>query len=147
MAFSQTQGAQQRSGRASGPRAGFWQRFGAAFVDGLLFGIVEFLLGRVAHGAGDALALLAAIAYYTTLEGGRGGQTVGKMVLGIRVISFETGGPIGYPRAFVRFIGRYVSAVVIFLGYFWMLWDGEKQCWHDKFAGDVVVPISAYPVN
>ena len=32
------------------------------------------------------------------------------------------------------------------LGYFWMLWDREKQTWHDKFANDVVVPTSAYPV-
>ena len=35
----------------------------------------------------------------------------------------------------------------IFLGFFWMLWDKEKQCWHDKFASDVVVPVSAYPIR
>jgi uncharacterized RDD family membrane protein YckC len=63
------------------------------------------------------------------------------------VVSFETGGPIGYANAFIRFIGRYVSTIVLFLGYFWMLWDKEKQCWHDKFAGDVVVPVSAYPIS
>ncbi len=44
-------------------------------------------------------------------------------------------------------IGRYLSALVLYLGYFWMLWDHEKQCWHDKLASDVVVPISAYPVS
>lgn len=38
-----------------------------------------------------------------------------------------------------------MSAIVIFIGYLWMLWDKESQCWHDKFAGDVVVPVSAYP--
>jgi uncharacterized RDD family membrane protein YckC len=147
MSFGQTQTGQQRSGRASGPRAGFWQRFGAAFIDGLLFGIIDFILSRAAHGVGVGLALLVAIAYYTTLEGGRRGQTLGKMALGIRVVSFETGGPIGYANAFIRFIGRYVSTIVLFLGYFWMLWDKEKQCWHDKFAGDVVVPVSAYPIS
>jgi uncharacterized RDD family membrane protein YckC len=66
---------------------------------------------------------------------------------GIRVISLNDGGPIGYGRAFIRWIGRYVSAIVFFLGYFWMLWDKESQCWHDKFAGDVVVPVSAYPLQ
>jgi len=30
---------------------------------------------------------------------------------------------------------------------YWMLWDREKQTWHDKFANDVVVPESAYPVE
>jgi len=29
----------------------------------------------------------------------------------------------------------------------WMLWDREKQCWHDKTANSVVVPEPAYPVN
>jgi uncharacterized RDD family membrane protein YckC len=147
MSFAQEQTGQASTGRASGPRAGFWRRFGAALIDGIIIGIVDQILGRTLHSVGFALSILIAIAYYTTLEGGRRGQTLGKQGLGIRVVSFETGGPIGYPRAFVRFIGRYVSAIVIFLGYFWMLWDKEKQCWHDKFAGDVVVPVSAYPVD
>ena len=69
------------------------------------------------------------------------------MALGIRVIDFRGGGPIGYPRALIRWVGRIVSTVVILLGYFWMLWDKEKQTWHDKFATSVVVPTSAYPVS
>ena len=64
----------------------------------------------------------------------------------IRVIDVDTGGPIGYGRAFVRYIGRILSAIVIFLGYLWMLWDRERQCWHDKLAGDYVVPVSAHPL-
>ena len=87
------------------------------------------------------------IAYLTYLEGSASGQTVGKKAMGIRVVDFQTGGPIGYPRAFIRWIGRYVSAIACLLGYFWMLWDREKQTWHDKFANDVVVPESAYPVE
>jgi uncharacterized RDD family membrane protein YckC len=62
-------------------------------------------------------------------------------------VDFDTGGPIGYGRAFIRYIGRLVSAIVIYLGYFWMLWDSEKQTWHDKFASDVVVPALVYPVQ
>ena len=56
-------------------------------------------------------------------------------------------GSIGYGRAFIRWIAGYLSAIVFFLGFFWMLWDKEKQCWHDKLASDVVVPVSAYPLN
>jgi uncharacterized RDD family membrane protein YckC len=66
--------------------------------------------------------------------------------MSVRVISLADGQPIGYGRAFIRWVGRYVSAIVIFLGYFWMLWDRERQTWHDKFAGSVVVPVSAYPL-
>ena len=38
-------------------------------------------------------------------------------------------------------------AIVICLGYLWMLWDPEKQTWHDKMAGSVVVPVANYPVS
>lgn len=138
--------ADTRSG-PSGPRAGFWPRFGGAFIDGLLLGVVNLALTAALKGAGYAIGILISIAYFTYFEGGPTGQTLGKRGVGIRVIDFDNGGPIGYGRAFVRWIGRYVSAVVILLGYFWMLWDSEKQCWHDKFANDVVVPVDAYPVS
>ena len=57
----------------------------------------------------------------------------------IRVVDAQTLQPIGYGRAFVRWISQILSAVVCFIGYFWMLLDPDKQCWHDKFAGDIVV--------
>jgi uncharacterized RDD family membrane protein YckC len=63
------------------------------------------------------------------------------------VIDFRAGGPIGYPRAFIRYIARILSALPFLLGYFWMLWDREKQTWHDKLSNSVVVPTSAYPVS
>ena len=44
-------------------------------------------------------------------------------------------------------IGRYISGLICYLGYLWMLWDREKQCWHDKTANSVVVPEAAYPVQ
>jgi uncharacterized RDD family membrane protein YckC len=40
-----------------------------------------------------------------------------------------------------------LSGIVCLLGYLWMLWDKEKQTWHDKLATTVVVPTSAYPVE
>lgn len=71
-------------------------------------------------------------------SGARAGQTLGKKALGIRVVSLEGGGSIGYGRAFIRSVGRIVSAIPLLLGYFWTLWDKEKHTWHDKFAGSVV---------
>jgi uncharacterized RDD family membrane protein YckC len=73
-------------------------------------------------------------------------QTLGKRALGIRVIDFQTGGPIGFGRGVVRYIGKFVSGIPLALGFLWMLWDREKQTWHDKIATTVVVPTSAYPV-
>ena len=134
-------------GRASGPRAGFWRRFAADFLDGVIIFVVELVFDLIfRHNAGRFIGVVVSAAYFTSLEGGRRGATLGKQALGIRVIDANTGEPIGYPRAFVRWITAILSTLVLFLGYLWMLWDREKQCWHDKFAGDVVVPTADYPV-
>jgi uncharacterized RDD family membrane protein YckC len=141
----ETPAASQDFGRASGPRAGFWRRLGGAIIDGIILGIIGAILQVALKGAGSALSLLVSLAYFTLLVGGASGQTPGMRAMGIRVISFDGGGSIGYGRALVRWIGGYISAIVLFLGFLWMLWDKEKQCWHDKLANDVVVPVSAYP--
>lgn len=131
---------------ASGPRSGFWRRFGAYLIDVILIGIVALIFNAAPEAVAYALSIILYLAYFTFFEGSSG-QTPGKRVMGIRVVDFETGGSIGYARAFSRSIGRYVSGLVVGLGYLWMLWDREKQTWHDKFAGSVVVPLSAYPVG
>jgi uncharacterized RDD family membrane protein YckC len=134
-------------GDASGPRAGFWRRFGGTIIDGIILAVVGVILQVALKAVGSALSLLVALAYFTLFVGGNRGQTPGMSAVGIRVISFDGSGSIGYGRAFIRWIGGYLSAIPIFLGFFWMLWDKEKQCWHDKLASDVVVPVSAYPLR
>jgi uncharacterized RDD family membrane protein YckC len=131
----------------SGPRASFGRRFVAWLVDVILIGVVAWLI-RFAVGqlAADLIGIAIGVAYYGYLEGSNSGQTIGKRLLGIRVLDFRTGGRIGFGRAVIRYFGRIVSTIPCFLGYFWMLWDKERQCWHDKFANDVVVPVASYPV-
>ena len=136
------------TGGASRPRAGFWRRFAGALIDGVLIGIVSAILrSGVSSGASSGIGALIGLIYYTVMIGSSRGQTLGQMALGIRVIDFNTGGPIGYGRAFIRWLVSILSALVIFLGYLWMLWDKENQCWHDKAANDVVVPVQYYPVS
>lgn len=136
------------TGGASGPRAGFWRRFVGTLIDGILLGILEGILRAIlGSGTGTGLYVLASIIYFTVLIGGARGQTVGQMAMGIRVIDFNTGGSIGYGRAFIRWLVAIISFLALFIGYLWMLWDKEKQCWHDKAANDVVVPVQYYPVS
>jgi uncharacterized RDD family membrane protein YckC len=131
----------------SGPRASFWLRLAAALIDGVLLGVIGSIINLiVGRTLGSAVNLLLGLAYYAYLEGSPSGQTLGKRAMSIRVIDFNGGGPIGPGRALIRYIGRIVSAIPCGLGYWWMLWDSEKQTWHDKFATTVVVPTSAYPV-
>jgi uncharacterized RDD family membrane protein YckC len=120
-------------------RAGFWRRFAAAFIDGILLGIVSFILQSILGNTGSGLTLLIGIAYYTYFHGSTG-QTPGDAALSIRVVDKDGGGSIGYGRAFVRWLVSIISGLVFLLGYLWMLWDSEKQTWHDKAANAVVVP-------
>ena len=80
--------------------------------------------------------------YFTYFHGGASGQTPGKRMVGIRVVSDDTGQSIGYGRAF----GRYAITAVfgfffipVVLDYLWPLWDSKNQALHDKIVGSVVV--------
>jgi uncharacterized RDD family membrane protein YckC len=127
------------AGTVTSARAGFWRRFAAALIDGILLGIVSGILRAILGGAGSGLGLLIDIGYFTYFHGSTG-QTPGNAALSIRVVDKDTGQPIGFGRAFVRWLVSIVSGIVILIGYLWMLWDSEKQTWHDKAANDVVIP-------
>jgi uncharacterized RDD family membrane protein YckC len=132
----------------SGPRASFSRRFAAVFLDGIVLGVVGRVLEAIAgRSVGALVALAFGIAYYGYLEGSPSGQTIGKRALGIRVIDLQGSGPIGFSRGVLRYFARILSTIALLLGYFWMLWDPEKQTWHDKIAGSVVVPVGAFPVE
>ena len=142
-------------GSASGPRAGFWRRFFGLLVDLIIIlliaVIVGSILGTTAPGlGGNAVGVIGYVigpVYYTLMIGSSRGQSIGQMALGIRVIDLNTGGRIGYARAFIRWLVAIISGLALLIGYLWMLWDKEKQCWHDKAANDVVVPVSYYPIS
>lgn len=134
------------AGQRTGPRASFGQRFVAWLIDFVIILVVQGVLFGVLKAAGSGLGSLAGLAYIVYFEGSPSGQTVGKRAMNIRIVDADNGGPIGYGRAFVRWIGKIISGLPCALGYFWMLWDPNKQTWHDKMSNSVVVPTSAYPV-
>jgi uncharacterized RDD family membrane protein YckC len=135
------------AGVYGGARAGWWRRFAAALIDGIIVAIVGTILARTLGPVGSVLALALYISYYAYFEGSASGQTVGKRGMGIRVYDLRGRGPIGFGRGVGRYFARILSAIPLFLGYFWMLWDGEKQTWHDKLVGTVVVPVDSYPLG
>jgi uncharacterized RDD family membrane protein YckC len=128
-----------------GEPAGFWARFCAYVFDSLIVGFsVQFLAGSwlpmtgggYGVGALGLVAILAAPLYFWI--GNSLGGTVGKRVAGLAVVD-ETGHPPGLMRGGVRYIVSLASWLVFGLGYFWMIWDEQKQTWHDKAAGTRVV--------
>ncbi len=68
------------------------------------------------------------------------GQTWGRRIVGIRVVDANTRGAPGWGKAIGRqLFAGFISANVLYLGYLWMLWDGQNQTWHDKVASTLVV--------
>ena len=133
-------------------KAGFLRRFTAFAIDWMTLSVIADIV-RFAYrfGSGNDPGMnhldvgmgLSAVLFmlYFTLLTGEGGQTLGKMLLGIRVQSMD-GSSVGYGRAFLRTLGYFVSIFFMtFLGFLWALWDRRNQTWHDKIAGTVVIRI------
>jgi uncharacterized RDD family membrane protein YckC len=147
--------AESPSNRPFWPRAGFWARFDALAIDlvllaavsGALMGIGSSSLSSWVKVSVDPRALLLLLAYFSFFEGSPSGQTVGKKLMNIRVVDIGNGQSIGFVRAAVRNVVAYFVSVIVLLGYLWMLWDEEKQTWHDKVVSSVVVPTDAFPVD
>jgi len=125
--------------------AGFWIRFGARFLDGVLLALVGVALRAIFGAAGSGLANLVAAAYFTYFHAQPAGQSLGDRVLGIRIVDAETGGQIDYIRAFIRWLVSLVSGFVLLIGYLWMLFNDRKQTWHDIAARTLVVRARDYP--
>jgi uncharacterized RDD family membrane protein YckC len=83
------------------------------------------------------IVLIILNAFYYTYFYGSSGQTIGKSILRIKVIG-ENGEIIGYKRAFLRWIGYIVSSF-LYLGFIWIIFDKDKQGWHDKLANTYVI--------
>ena len=66
------------------------------------------------------------------------GTTIGGAIMGIKCYRIN-GTPLDYGVSGVRALSSIFSFMVLGLGFFWAGWDGEKQSWHDKIAGTIVV--------
>jgi uncharacterized RDD family membrane protein YckC len=130
------------------PLAEWWRRAAALVIDTAVLWIPLMLathsmerLGRIAVG------LVVGVVYFTLLNGGARGQTLGKMVWNIRVRDAAKGGPLGPAKAAVRYaVPAVLASFIPILGLLvwltdglWPLWDRRRQALHDKVAASVVV--------
>ena len=118
--------------------AGFWIRFGAALIDGIILAIVGQVIAFALSDVATLLGFVIQAAYFTYFHASTG-QTLGNKAVGIKIIDQTTGATIDYVRAFTRWVVSIISGIPLALGYLWMLWDPAKQTWHDKAARTVVV--------
>ena len=130
--------------------AGFWIRVAATLIDSLIVGcavgVAVGLTFALTGGADEAvsmvliiylLAIVGAVAYYVLLESSAKQGTFGKQAMGIKV-GKQDGGRISALNAFGRLLGRWLSGMILYIGYIMVAFDAKKQGLHDKLANTYV---------
>jgi uncharacterized RDD family membrane protein YckC len=97
-----------------------------------------------ASGAGlgvAAVMYLGAFAFslWQLYRQGTTGQTIGKRVVGIRVIREADGQYTGFGMAFVRGLAHILDGLPCYIGFLWPLWDEKRQTFADKVCHTVVL--------
>lgn len=138
--------------------AGFWIRFCAKLIDGLLLGVVlvvplmviMFSMGVMNNPTEEqtkaftVVQLIWQVAYYAVAAAysiyftGKSGATPGKMACGIKVVD-ASGAKISYGRATGRFFAEFLSAIICYIGYIMVAFDAEKRALHDRICDTRVI--------
>ena len=137
---------------------GFWSRFIAALIDAIVVGVFVFIgmilsfvlgivIGGVSEDAGTLIFVLSygvitilSILYYPYMEASESQATIGKQMLGMKVVDLD-GNRITFMKAFIRSpIGKFLSGIILYLGFLIIGFHSRKQGLHDMIAGTYVVP-------
>jgi uncharacterized RDD family membrane protein YckC len=128
-------------------RAGFWLRFVAFVIDGIIISVIQFLLSLIFgdlmdvetnQGSSSIINLILTIIYFGWFQTYLRGQTLGKKITGIRVTTLD-GSKVKLGRMLLReIIGKTVSALILLIGFF-MAAGKSKRALHDRMAGTIVV--------
>ena len=137
----------------AGTPATFGQRLIAVLIDAaIMFAmlipvvIVLAIIGAISDVLGLLLGILLylvvlAAAVWIYVGGiGKHGQTPGKRLQGIKVVS-NTGAPVGLGGAVIRWLLSNVLNSFCYIGGLWMLWDGEKKTLYDKILDNQVIQV------
>jgi uncharacterized RDD family membrane protein YckC len=150
------EGAEIRTGGMQ--YAGFWLRFAAALIDGLILLAVNSTLQYIvlfemggASGGPDSIESMALVFFlvsyfvqlavsisYETILIGKYGATLGKMVCRIKVVTAD-GGPVSYLRAFGRYFAKLLSGIILLIGYIMAAFDLERRALHDRICNTRVI--------
>lgn len=126
--------------------AGFWIRFAAYFIDGLILWVVNAAIGFVfVEGYSimtptlpmQMLSLVSGILYFAFMESSTRQATLGKMAVGIKVCD-TNGSQISFIKAVGRYLAKILSGIILGIGFMMAGWDDKKQGLHDKLANTYV---------
>ncbi|MBI2590329.1 MAG: RDD family protein [Candidatus Blackburnbacteria bacterium] len=130
---------------------GFGRRFVAWILDAIILGVVGWIVGLLLGGVlgfqntattlvsiGNLISLVIWIGYAVFYQASVG-QTLGKKVMGIKVVDAQGKTPNMLTFFLREIVGKMVSGIILGIGYLMVLWDSRKQALHDKIASTYVV--------
>jgi len=120
--------------------AGFWIRVGAYIIDSIILGVVNFVVGLMLADspiASSVFSILLGVAYFSFMESSANQGTLGKMAVGIRV-GDRNGEQLSYANALGRHLAKFLSAIILLIGFLMVGWDEKNQGLHDKLADTYV---------
>jgi uncharacterized RDD family membrane protein YckC len=135
-------------GAVPGNLAAWPNRVGGALIDGLIIG-VPYGIGS-ALSANENLAIVAIVFYLigiglaiwnTIIRQGSTGQSIGKQVLGLKLVDAVTGQPLGAGKTFLRQLTHILDSAACYIGYLWPLWDEKRQTFADKINNTYVIKL------
>jgi uncharacterized RDD family membrane protein YckC len=139
------------------PRADFGIRIAALLIDFILVAVLTDLISDVMRSSVTVFSqvlnpghvfridlsppsLLLVLAIYGALMWKLKGTTIGGIVCRLKVVRVD-GREVDWATSIVRALGCFLSLFVVGLGFLWIAIDDERQAWHDKIAGTVVVRV------
>jgi uncharacterized RDD family membrane protein YckC len=129
---------------------GFWIRVVAYLIDVILltivYGVVARLLGidifesdwKHYDPMANLLSLVIGWLYFALLESSERGATVGKMAMGLRVVTSD-GQRLSFMNATGRYFAKILSAIILCIGFIMVAFTDKKRGLHDIIAGTLVI--------
>ena len=119
--------------------AGFWRRFAAFIIDGIILGVVSFVIqATLGDIVSNILGFLIGWVCFAAMESSSNQATVGKIAIGI-VVTDLNGDRTSFGRATGRYFGKIISSVILCIGFLMAAFTEKKQALHDIMAGCLVV--------
>ena len=131
--------------------AGFWLRFLASLIDGIVFGLIcsvvsAFFIGfSSSSGLSEEtitsyVSLILPWLYYAIEESSERQATIGKRAMGIKVTNLS-GNRVTFIKASVRYFATYLSVLSFFIGFLMAAFTKRKQALHDLIPKTLVVKV------
>jgi uncharacterized RDD family membrane protein YckC len=142
----------QGAGAAQVAYGGFWIRLVAYIIDAILLTLVVGGLGSILgfnlmetdwerqNPLFNLLSLVIGWLYFALMESSERGATVGKMALGLRVVT-SNGQRLSFMNATGRYFAKIISAIILGIGFLMIAFTDKKRGLHDMIASTLVIKV------